>query len=758
MDMLEKAKSKHMVAPGINWLYATLYEAGAFGYSFEKAEQVGYKKEFENAKIVLKEMHRRGITVLPGGDYGFAWTPHGTYARDLEHFVKLLDFTPMESILAATAGVAKLFMREDELGKIRPGYFADCILVDGNPLDDITVLQDHDKLNVIMINGRVHKASYKEFLRTAPTTATMSEKTLTNYVAYQDNHGRPRIGHLDMDKQTITPLSMPSGASVSNLYEVIELGTNLSASGDPVPLQNDAIKLLPPISGRDVLAVGKNYSEHAKEFNKSGYDASDKVDQPSHPVIFTKRSTSIIANNEDIYPHSKFTSTLDYEGEIGVIIGKGGFQIDEKDAMNHVWGYTIINDVTAREKQRDHKQFFIGKSADTFCPMGPIAVPAANLPSKLQVQTFVNGNKRQDGTTDDLIFSVANLIKTISEGTTLQPGDVIATGTPAGVGFGQDPPDFLKPGDTVEITVTGLGTLRNRIASPNESNRTASRLAKLSVLPTYNLEATGGAGLTEVNDKLLNVITSGTGTAPIVYIHGLGGTTEFYTPLISSLDLNARYRNILFDLEGHGLSPTKADSVLSIASYTDDVAGIFAHPEIGVKDAVLVAHSMGCLVAMDFALKHPELVSKLILLGPPPTPLPAAAAEGQVARARAVRVGGMKACVDAVAANGVSAKTKKVNSLAIAAVRASLLAQSPEGYAKGCTALGGSKDLTLDYTQLSMPTLIVTGSEDKVSPPTLVRKMEGGMKDVKVEVLSDVGHWHVFEDVEGVVRAVKAFL
>jgi imidazolonepropionase-like amidohydrolase len=114
-------------------------------------------------------MHKRGIVVLPGGDYGFAWTPHGTYARDLDHFVKYLGFSPMESIIAATAGVAKLFMREHELGKIQPGFFGDCILVDGNPLEDITILQDHDKLNVIVINGKVHKAGQKEYV--APPVA-----------------------------------------------------------------------------------------------------------------------------------------------------------------------------------------------------------------------------------------------------------------------------------------------------------------------------------------------------------------------------------------------------------------------------------------------------------------------------------------------------------------------------------------------------------------------------------------------------------
>ena len=164
MDMLEKKKHKHPVAPGVNWLIATLYEAEAFGYPHSKAEQVGYKKELDAAIAGLREMHRRGIIVLPGGDYGFAWTPHGTYARDLEHFVNLLGFTPHEAIIAATRGVAALFMRSHDLGQIQPGYYADCILVDGNPLEDITILQDHSKLNIICINGRVHKAGRKEYI------------------------------------------------------------------------------------------------------------------------------------------------------------------------------------------------------------------------------------------------------------------------------------------------------------------------------------------------------------------------------------------------------------------------------------------------------------------------------------------------------------------------------------------------------------------------------------------------------------------
>jgi 2-keto-4-pentenoate hydratase/2-oxohepta-3-ene-1,7-dioic acid hydratase in catechol pathway len=249
------------------------------------------------------------------------------------------------------------------------------------------------------------------------------------YISFVDPAtGLARMGNLNDDGTIIQPLSFISGTPISSLYQVIEAGDeNIAISGEPLSVPE--IKILAPITGRDILAVGKNYSEHAKEFNGSGYDSSDKFDIPSHPVIFTKRATSIIANGEEIYSHPGFTETVDYEGEIGVIVGKAGFRISEEDAMNHVWGYTIINDMTARERQRDHKQFYIGKSPDTFCPMGPVAVPLKQLPEVLRLQTHVNGDLKQNATTEDLIFSIPFLIKTLSEGQTLRPGDVIATGT-----------------------------------------------------------------------------------------------------------------------------------------------------------------------------------------------------------------------------------------------------------------------------------------------------------------------------------------
>jgi imidazolonepropionase-like amidohydrolase len=157
MEMLEAAKDRVFVAPGINWLITTLNDAAPWGYTPSAAEAAGYKRELEIAIEALREMHQRGVRVLPGGDYGFAWCPHGTYARDLEHFVKLLGFTPMEAILSATAHGGEIMGQPGELGKVQAGYLADLILIDGDPLSDIAILQDRNKLKAIMKGGAFHK-------------------------------------------------------------------------------------------------------------------------------------------------------------------------------------------------------------------------------------------------------------------------------------------------------------------------------------------------------------------------------------------------------------------------------------------------------------------------------------------------------------------------------------------------------------------------------------------------------------------------
>ena len=220
----------------------------------------------------------------------------------------------------------------------------------------------------------LHSKTRKELLsyleEMAFTNGEDASQEHRNYCAYFDQAlNEERIGFYDFDKKTIQPAAFGSGTPIENLYQVIEAGQQTTVVPRGEALSLSSVKLLAPISGRDILAIGKNYAEHAVEFNKSGYDSSDKTDQPTHPVFFTKRATSITADGAEIFPHLGFTDTIDYEGEIGVIIGKSGFKVSEQNAMDYVWGYTIINDITAREKQRDHKQFFIGKSPDTFCPM-----------------------------------------------------------------------------------------------------------------------------------------------------------------------------------------------------------------------------------------------------------------------------------------------------------------------------------------------------------------------------------------------------
>jgi len=218
------------------------------------------------------------------------------------------------------------------------------------------------------------------------------------------------------------------------------------------------VKILAPIPRprKNILCVGKNYREHAVEMG--GVESI-----PENIMIFTKAPTTVIGIDEQINGHPHATNELDYEGELAIVIGKRGKQIKIEKALDHVFGYTVINDVTARDIQRKHKQFFLGKSFDTFCPMGPYLIHKSMVrtPNELHIETVVNGEVRQTSNTREMIFSVEEIISTISKGMTLEPGDIIATGTPAGVGKGFTPPKFLHAGDEVVIKVEGIGTLRN---------------------------------------------------------------------------------------------------------------------------------------------------------------------------------------------------------------------------------------------------------------------------------------------------------
>jgi 2-keto-4-pentenoate hydratase/2-oxohepta-3-ene-1,7-dioic acid hydratase in catechol pathway len=229
----------------------------------------------------------------------------------------------------------------------------------------------------------------------------------------------------------------------------------------------DEVTLLAPIPEprRDLFCVGKNYRPHADEFHASGFDSTGKEAVPAHPVVFTKATTAVIGPGADIRAGLDPTGTVDYEGELGVVIGRRSFKVDRDRAMERVFGYVLINDVTSRALQQRHNQWVIGKGLDSFGPMGPwIATrdELADIEARV-LETRVNGEVRQRAAIGDLIFDIPTLIATLSATMTLLPGDIIATGTPAGVGIGFDPPRYLQPGDLVEVRLDGLGTLANTV-------------------------------------------------------------------------------------------------------------------------------------------------------------------------------------------------------------------------------------------------------------------------------------------------------
>jgi 2-keto-4-pentenoate hydratase/2-oxohepta-3-ene-1,7-dioic acid hydratase in catechol pathway len=237
-------------------------------------------------------------------------------------------------------------------------------------------------------------------------------------------------------------------------------------SGAALPLSAVKLDAPIPVPRRNIFCVGLNYRAHAAEFAASGVGGPRPPQQavPEVPVIFSKVPESVIAPETAIRMPNGLSEAIDYEAELAVVIGKAGHAIPPSRAMDHVWGYTILNDVTARDLQRRHQQWLIGKSLDTFAPMGPWLACTNELDgAHTRVRCWVNDELRQDAPTEDLIFDIPTLISTISAGITLHPGDIIATGTPAGVGIGFDPPKFLRRGDRVRIHIEGIGTLSNPV-------------------------------------------------------------------------------------------------------------------------------------------------------------------------------------------------------------------------------------------------------------------------------------------------------
>ena len=287
-------------------------------------------------------------------------------------------------------------------------------------------------------------------------------------IAAFQHHGQPGVGLVSSDLLSLQPFDLPLGQRELGAQQVIEL----QVRGEPLPamlavLKLSEVQLLAPLPRprRNIFCVGKNYHAHAREFAGSGFDSSAKSggEIPSDPIIFSKVPESVVGPGAAIDMPAA-SSAIDYEAELTIVIGKGGKGISAADALSHVWGYTIINDVTARDWQSRHQQWHLGKSFDTFCPMGPWLVSADECDgTNTGVRCYVNGELRQNASTKDFIFDIPKLIATISAGITLYPGDLIATGTPVGVGIGFKPPKYLKAGDVVRVEIDGIGSLENPV-------------------------------------------------------------------------------------------------------------------------------------------------------------------------------------------------------------------------------------------------------------------------------------------------------
>lgn len=277
--------------------------------------------------------------------------------------------------------------------------------------------------------------------------------------------GRYHVGTISPCGREATPLSCANAATGAlPLIQALARGESLpGASGARllVEVLNLHAPLIRPL--RNLWCVGRNYRAHAAELADSVFGGTPAKDE-SWPMVFTKYGECVVGPYDVVrLPGAATSAQIDYESELAVVIGRGGRDISRSRAMDHVFGYTIVNDVTARDIQVRHQQWDLGKNLDTFCPMGPWITTADEMDGRnTRVRGWVNGELRQDAVTTDMIFDIPTLIETCSRGITLYPGDVIATGTPAGVGMGFTPQKWLQAGDVVRIEIDGIGAIENR--------------------------------------------------------------------------------------------------------------------------------------------------------------------------------------------------------------------------------------------------------------------------------------------------------
>lgn len=277
------------------------------------------------------------------------------------------------------------------------------------------------------------------------------------------HHGTVHVGVVDPQAGTVAPLPIAADEA-QGVAGLIGLET-LPMPADPMPLA--MVEVLAPIPRprRNVFCVGKNYASHVEELARAGFDSAGQGSAPPKaPILFSKVPESVIGPGQPILIDPAVSTAIDYEAELAVIIGKQGRGIRRAEAMDHVWGYTLVNDITARDLQGRHAQWLIGKGQDTFCPMGPWAVLREDVDlSNSPLRCTVNGEERQNSHTGLMIFDVPTIIESLSAGLTLYPGDVIATGTPMGVGMAFKPPKYLSDGDTVRVDMPAIGVLENPV-------------------------------------------------------------------------------------------------------------------------------------------------------------------------------------------------------------------------------------------------------------------------------------------------------
>lgn len=278
-------------------------------------------------------------------------------------------------------------------------------------------------------------------------------------VVYED---KPRWGVMDGSKVALAP-----EAHAHSLRELIENGTSVGDTHGWLEVSADEVAMRAPLPEprRNIMCLGLNYADHAAE---SQGTTPDEAQLPADPIVFTKATTSVTGPQATIPVDPRATKRLDWEVELAAVIGRKGRFIEAHRAHEHVFGYSVINDLSARDRQKRHQQFFIGKSMDGSCPMGPAIVTADAIadPHALRLRSWVNGLPKQDSSTRQLIFSIDAIIAELSSVMTLLPGDVIATGTPSGVGFARSPREFLQAGDRVTCEVEGIGRLDNTIVGP----------------------------------------------------------------------------------------------------------------------------------------------------------------------------------------------------------------------------------------------------------------------------------------------------